>query len=241
LRAGVSDGRTVLLESSGTYPLQVARPHGTDAHHGVSLVVLLLSAGLLDGDAITIDVRVERGARLALRTQAATQVHAGCSAQVLRADVEEHGWFSYVPHALVPHARADHHARVMVNMRPQARVLVADALSPGRAAAGETFAYTRVRLDLDVFVDGVLAARERAVIQPDAALRGAQFGQFSHVAGVYVLGAGKPPVTESCTQLRIGSSELAHGGWYVRALAGRAADLDAALSRLHAAWWRDAS
>jgi urease accessory protein len=240
LRAGVCNGRTVLLESAGTYPLQVTRPHATEAPDGLSLVVLLLSGGLLDGDRLSIDVRVERGARLALRTQAATQLHHGCSSQVLRADVREAAWFSYLPHTLVPHANADHHARVEVSMQPAARVLVADALSPGRAAFGEAFAYTRVRLDLDVAYDGILVARERALIRPDAGIRASQFGRYSHVAGAYLLGPGEPPTLESCSELRIGSSELAHSGWYVRALATRAADLDDALARLHQRWWQGA-
>ena len=67
LRAAVRGGRTVLLESQGTYPLQVLRPHTGIIHGGLSLVILLLSGGLLDGDSISMDVIVDPGARLALR------------------------------------------------------------------------------------------------------------------------------------------------------------------------------
>jgi urease accessory protein len=233
----VRDGRSVLLECQGTYPLQVLRPHVVAADGGLSLVVLLQSGGLLDGDEVSIDVVVEAGARLALRTQAATQVHAGRSQQALRATVHQDGWFSYVPHALVPHAAADHHARTVVYLKSGARALVAEALSPGRVHSGEEFAYARVRLDLDVWCNDSLIARERALLTPDPATRGAQFGPATHTGSVYVLGPGEPPVVDSCEVARVGVSELAQGGWCVRALAQRAADLEATLGQLHAQWW----
>ena len=105
LRAGVQNGRTVLRESVATFPLQVLRPHAAHCGGGLSLVVLL-SGGLLDGDEASIDVVVEAGARLALRTQAATQVHAGRSRQILHATVGEHACLSYLPHAVANRQRA---------------------------------------------------------------------------------------------------------------------------------------
>lgn len=237
MRAGVRQGRTVLLESQGSYPLQVLRPHAAAADGSVSLIVLMLSGGLLDGDEVTIDVVVEPGARLALRTQAATQAHPGRSQQVLRATLGEAAWFSYVPHALVPHAAADYRGQIQVQMQPDSRVLVADALSPGRSHSGEHFAYAQVRLDLDVWLAGMLVARERAVIRPDAALRGAQFGPATHTAAVYALGPGGPPLLQTDGPTRMASTALARGGWYVRAIAQRAADLDHALARLQTHWW----
>jgi urease accessory protein len=237
LRAGVRQDKTVLLESRGTYPLQILRPHVQSRGGGLSLVILLLSAGLLDGDCLSMDVIVEPGARLALRTQAATQVHAGRSQQHLRASVAEDAWLSYVPHAVVPHAGADYHSQTCLSMEGGARALIADALSSGRVQHGEHFAYDRVRLDLDVDCAGTLVARERALIRPDAALRCAQWGNFSHVASAYLLGPGAPPCLPGSDRLRAGTSELAHGGWLVRALANRATALDDLLAELSAGWW----
>lgn len=238
LRAGVRTGRTVLLDCRGTYPLQVLRPHAESAGGGLSLTLLLLSGGLLDGDSACVEVVVERGARLALRTQAATQVHAGHSEQRLIATVAEEGQFSYVPRALVPHAAANHHATVRVSLAAGARTLVGDSLSPGRVQFGERFAYQQVRLDLDVDGAGTRIARERALIRPDAAARRAQWGPFSHVASAYQVGPGKPPDLVPNDDLRVGTSKLARGGWLVRALAHRATVLDDLLTTLSAQWWR---
>jgi urease accessory protein len=238
LRAGVRDGRTVLLESQGTYPLQVMRPQAAPRAGGLSLVLLLLSGGLLDGDDVSVDVVVEAGARLALRTQAATQVHAGCSGQTLRAVVGDGGWFSYVPRALVPHAGARYHGRAVVEMAAGARVLLGEPLAPGRVRFGEEFAYAQMRLDVDVLQAGHLIARERALIRPDATLRAAQFGAATHTAGIYQLGPDEPAIdvipgpTSS-----VGTTPLARGGWYHRAMSTRAADLDQFVEELVTRWW----
>jgi urease accessory protein len=204
----------------------------------VSLILLLLSGGLLDGDEVFIDVVLEPGARLALRTQAATQIHAGQSKQTLRATVGTEAWFSYLPHALVPHADADHHAAAVVHLEPAARAFVAEALSPGRVQHGEAFLYSRVRLDMDVWCATALIARERALIQPDALTRDAQFGPWTHTASAYLLGGGEPPAVDACDRTRLGISPLARGGHYVRVLASRAADVESTLGRLHDQWWK---
>jgi urease accessory protein len=239
LRAGVREGRTVLLESRGTYPLQVLRPHIEPAGGGLSLVLLLLSGGLLDGDRVSVEVVVERGARLALRTQAATQVHGGRSEQRLDAMVGEDGWFSYVPHAIVPHGMADYQAHTRVTLAAGARVLVADALSPGRVQFGERFAYRQVRLALDITQGAALLARERSSIRPDAALRCAQWGSFSHMAGAYLVGTHHAPVVPLREGVQVGVTELARGGWFVRALADRATAIDDVLAELSVQWWAD--
>jgi urease accessory protein UreH len=227
----------VLLESRGTYPLQVLRPHVEPSHRGLSLIILLLSGGLLDGDRATMEVVVEPGARLALRTQSATQVHSGHSEQHVRVTVAEDGWFSYVPHAVVPHAGADYYAQTRIALAHDARALIADLLTPGRVQFGECFAYHQVRLDLDVTREAKLVARERAVIRPNQDLHGAMWGKSSHVASAYLLGPGEAPQLANRGP-QVGATELANGGWFVRALADRASDLDDLLIGLSAQWWQ---
>lgn len=259
LRAGVRDGRTVLLECRAAYPLQVTRPQLSAGDGSLSLILLLLSGGVLDGDQLALDVTLEPGARLALRTQAATQIHTGRSSQSLRATVDEGAWLSYVPQALVPHAGAEFASAARVQLAPGARVLLAETLAPGRTRFGEAFSYRSVRLDVDVWSGQEVLARERALIEPDARLRAARFGPATHLTGVYMLGPGAEGPAEGDPGLggqgplvgggqvtraagagpgvRCGRSELALGGWLWRAAGQRAVDLDAWLAELHARWW----
>jgi len=52
------------------------------------------------------------------------------------------------------------------------------------------------------------------------------------------LGGGEPQFIDPCDRARVGASPLARGGYLVRLLANRAADLEATLGRLHAEWWK---
>jgi len=96
LRAGYATDETVLLESQGTYPLQVMRPHALPSGGGLSLVVLLLSGGLLDGDEVSIEGTSSR-ARGSRCVPSGDPDHAGRSGQILTARVGERAWFSYLP------------------------------------------------------------------------------------------------------------------------------------------------
>jgi urease accessory protein len=252
LRAGVrADGRTFLRTCAAEFPVQVTRPRALEPDGRLELIVLLQSGGLLDGDALTVEVHLEPGARLALRTQAATQVHCGASSQLSHVRLEAGAAFSYLPHALVPHAGADFVSRTEIDMDPSARALCAETLSPGRVAFGEEFQYGRVRLQLDAWCGEMRVARERATLVPDPALRVPQFGDWTHVATAYVLGnvgeplrgvpAGDGAPGDAGNRLahtaRCEVSELARGGWLVRGLARRAEDLDRALAEVGGGFW----
>ena len=53
---------------------------------------------------------------------------------------------------------------------------------------------------------------------------------------IYLLGPGEPAIDGCSGDAQVGRTPLARGGWYVRAVANRAASLDAVLQRLYTAW-----
>jgi len=169
LRVGLDNGRTRLLEAHCQFPLQVLRPYHSAADDWLSLVVLTPSGGLLNGDELRAEIIVERGASLELRTQAATQLHAGRSCQTWSVSVEDRASLSYVPHALVPHASATHHTTLSAVMAGSARLLLTEIIAPGRVHRGELFAYDELRSNLDLWRDGTLLARERQILRPGKA------------------------------------------------------------------------
>ncbi|HLY67260.1 MAG TPA: urease accessory protein UreD [Chloroflexota bacterium] len=216
------------------------RPHRTDGGDWLSLVVLTPSGGLLDGDDLQAEIVVERGARLALRTQAATQLHSGRSSQSWSISLDQGAHLSYLPHPLVPHAGATHYAKVSVAMAGSAHVLLAEAVAPGRAHRGELFAYDELRSDLDVWCDGSLIARERQVLRPRASMLCAHLGPYGYFASAYAL--GPETLRFDCASLPIsptvpwGVSELARGGVCMRLLGQRMFDLEQALANLGDCW-----
>src|SRR6185436_21146989 len=77
LRFGPHDGRTVVRERQHRGPLQVQRafyPEGPELCH---LYLLHPPGGLVAGDALSIEVGVEAGARALVTTPAAGKVYRG--------------------------------------------------------------------------------------------------------------------------------------------------------------------
>lgn len=234
LRVELLGGESTLTRSECAFPLQVLRPRRLPCG-GLELVVLTPCGGLLDGDQLRAEVAVESGASLSLRTQAATQVHAGTSGQSWSIAVAEGASFSYLPHALVPHASAVHHVRMHVSMAADARLFLAETVSPGRTHRGELFAYEQFRSDLDVQCDGRLVARERQLLQPSSGLLPAQLGPYAYFGSAYVFGVPTPDPVSS-NEVQLGTSPLASGGACIRALGRRACDVEAALAQLLLVW-----
>lgn len=235
MRAAYEHGRTVLREVCCEFPLVLSRPRADSVGGWLSLIVLTPSGGLLDGDALESDVTIEAGAKLQLRAQAATQIHAGRSSQAWRFTVGADASLDYAPRALVPHASAEHHSRVTAELAPTGSLFVAESVTPGRCHLGEMFSYQELRLDLDIKQDGLIAARERQVIRPETDALACQFGPYSHFAAAYLFGTDqvRPPKGDG---LEADITGLAYGGQCARLLANRAIDLDRALEDMSLQW-----
>ena len=193
------------------------------------------SGGLLDGDELDAEITIEPGAALHLRTLAATQLHRGSSGQSWRVRVEEGAAFRCTPHLLVPHAGARHWSRMALQLATSSSVAVSDGITAGRMHSGEWLAYDELRMDLDVWRDGRLAARERQSITPGQDDVAGQLGPYSCHASAYFLGPDvRLPSTglDSPDDLLVGTSELAGGGFCARVLGQRACEVESALARL---------
>lgn len=145
--------RTELAVSHASAPVRLIRPTFPGPGGGSAAVcVVTFGAGLVDGDAISLDVVVERGATLVLFTQASTKVFRGRAKQSLRAEV--HGTLVALPDPVAPFAGADYEQRIDIaladdadaDVGADARCVVLDGFTSGRPAFGERWAFDRVDL-----------------------------------------------------------------------------------------------
>lgn len=235
LRAGVLGGKTALLESRAAFPLQIVRPRYLESSATLAVTILTPCGGLLDGDELSIEVVVDEGASLHLATQAATQLHAGVTAQTMSVEIAPGAAFSYLPHELVPHAGAKHHARSLVAMAPDSRLFWSELIAPGRSHHDEAFAYEQFRSDLDVHAGDQLLARERQVLRPPDMDVPFRLGGFSH----FVTGYCFPALTADLPQsegVLFGACALVGPGSCIRALGHRAFNLGELMCGLLSVW-----
>lgn len=138
--------RTELAVSHASSPVRFVRPTFPGSP-SAAVCIVTFGAGLVDGDAISVDVVVEAGATLVLFTQASTKAFRGRSRQSLRAHVEDGGTFVALPDPVAPFGGADYEQRVDVVLGGgRARCVLLDGVTSGRPAYGERWAFARVDL-----------------------------------------------------------------------------------------------
>jgi urease accessory protein len=135
--------RTVLARVHATSPLRFVRPTfpGTRA---ATVCLVTFGGGLIDGDAIDVDLKVDTGATLVVFTQATTKAFRGASRQNIRAEV--HGTLVLLPDPVACFARARFTQRVDITLHGEGAAVNLDGFTSGRAAFGDRWAFDAVDL-----------------------------------------------------------------------------------------------
>lgn len=189
LVAGVdARGRTFARRQSFQAPVHLGKGH--EEAGALVLNIVNPTAGLLDGDRLRVDVRVESGARLLLTTPSASRVHtmrAGCAAVTQTFTVEAGGSLEWWPEMLIPQRGARYHQQTSIDLAADAELIFQETLAPGRVASGEAFAYDELCWKTDLRRDGCALARERFRITPGNGALTALRRRFpaAYYAGIY--------------------------------------------------------
>jgi urease accessory protein len=135
-------------------PLQLLAPRA----RGRAVWVLAAShgGGLVPGDAIELDVTLGRGATACLGTQAETKVYrdagAGGASHRVTAAVGAGALLALVPDPVSPFAGSRYHQLQRFELAAGASLVVLDAVTAGRAARGERWAFAGWRTRNEVRV-----------------------------------------------------------------------------------------
>ena len=157
-------GRTRLSEQSFRAPFHIGKGYWDEDGQVMQLRVVNPTAGILAGDRLDLAVEVDPGAALVVMTPAATRafmMESGVAGCEQRFAVGGGGWLEYAPEPLFPHNQSDYSQRTVLDLAAGAETYFAEALAPGRVGRGEVWAWRRLRMTLDVVVDGKLVFRER--------------------------------------------------------------------------------
>jgi len=129
--------RTVVRHAFSTSPLKLLNPQ----NHSAAAWVYLASygGGLVGGDALRIDIDVERGAAAVISTQASTKVYRSLqgATQQLRADVADDALLVLAPDPVVCFARSSYAQNVEIRLAERGALVLVDWLGAGRVASGE--------------------------------------------------------------------------------------------------------
>jgi urease accessory protein len=206
--------RTAIVAARARSPLKLLTPK----NHGDArwTFVATYGGGLVDGDAIALDVKVGENAKALIGTQASTKVYKCPSkeaTQTLEAHVARGGLLVVAPDPLVPFAGAKYVQRATIRLDEGASLAWLDVLACGRAARGERWAFSRYASRTRVFVKGALVCDDALVLESERDLA-RSFGRFDAIATI--LGFGIAPRTPSASSDVVASSSMFGAGTCIR-------------------------
>ncbi|MFW8595520.1 urease accessory protein UreD [Cribrihabitans neustonicus] len=167
------------FRSSGAMKALFPRPRGG----GVEAILINTSGGLTGGDRIDVEARAGRGSSLTLTTQAAERAYRANTGEAVvstRLEADCGAELMWLPQELILFDGCALNRSLAVDLAPDARFLMAEAVIFGRAAMGEQLHSIRLRDRIRISRGGVAAYRDGMDLSGDA---------FTHMAR-RAIGAG---------------------------------------------------
>ncbi|QXD27304.1 urease accessory protein UreD [Opitutia bacterium ISCC 52] len=209
-------------------PLHIAK-----TYHDKGWAINLLTsptAGLLEGDHLEIDCKVEAGAKAAMISPAACRVHTMADGE---ATIQQHyqlgedAALDVWPAPLVLQSASRLRQFTRVDLEASSRLLLTEIISPGRASYGESFEFKSWRSKLRIYRSGTLMVYENFNVDPKAGDVADWRTRFPHGPYVSLYFLTSKPVKElieplnqlSNKEVAIGASSLRTGGLGIKALA----------------------
>ena len=159
-----------------------------------------VSGGVLAGDRLALDVEVKAGASAQITTTGATRLYrhrdgAADSEQLGRFSLGEEAQLEYLPDAVIPYAGSRHLQSMKIQMGCGSTLFWWEVLAPGRLAAGERFAFERLRVQTEVYSGTRPILREDFLLEPGRKNLSvaARMFKYSHMASLCVAREGRPP------------------------------------------------
>ena len=158
-----------------------------------------VSGGVLAGDRLSLDVEVEAGAAAQITTTGATRLYrhrAGKADSEQRAmfSVGDRGLLEYLPDAVIPYAGTRHVQQTEIRLGRESTLFWWEVLAPGRLAAGERFAFERLRVQTEVYAGPRPVLRENYLLEPgqkDLSATARMF-EYTHLASLCAVQEGRP-------------------------------------------------
>lgn len=175
--AGVAEAtRTRLIRARHHGPLRVQRPfypepRQVDLADPCHVYLLHPPGGLVSGDALNIDVKVEMAAHAVLTTPAATKLyradsHAVAWSQTNRLDVEDGGILEWLPQETIAFDGSRGEQRTEIALHGNARCLGWEIMALGRPASRLPFESGRIEQRFQLTRDGRPLWLERQPLDP---------------------------------------------------------------------------
>jgi urease accessory protein len=195
-------GRTFVRSARARSPLKILTPknHG----HGAWVMLATLGGGLVDGDAIHLDLEVSAGATGLVGTQASTKVYR-CPTSVCHqetfARVGDGGLLALVPDPVACFAAARYEQTTRIELAEDATLVLVDAFTAGRSARGERWDFHRYAARTEIRRGKKPLLVDAIVLDPAHGPLRERMGRFDAFATVVCAGPRALPLVRAAEHL----------------------------------------
>lgn len=178
-------------------PQRVVRSFTQDLDGAALTHLHNLSGGVLGGDRLALNVTVAPKARAQITTTGATRIyrhraHMPDARQSTSLVVGPGGLLEYLPDPLIPFAESRFTQKTRIELAQDAGIFYWESVAPGRVAADEMFAYTRLGMQLEICAEGVPILLEGFELEPEKRPlhSAARLGEFLYFGAFYACRVG---------------------------------------------------
>lgn len=164
-----SSGKTYLARQFYDLPLQVLPPYYQDDDGTAFVYLLNPTGGVLQGDRLLTEIKVEKDARALITTPSANKLYKmeDDHAEILNEiHVEEGGVLEFIPEYNIPYAKSSTYQESIFHIHDDSILFTWDMVIPGRVDLGEYFDYDLYSSKIKIYVNGKLKAYEFAKLTP---------------------------------------------------------------------------
>ncbi len=202
--------RTVVSTALAHSPMRLLTPrnHG----HAAWVYTSLFGDGLVDGDQLSLEVRVAAGATALLSSRGNTRIYRspqGCRS-VLSARVEKGALLILVPDPTTCYTGARFEQRQDIHLAPEASLILMDLVTTGRRATGERWDFSRFSSSLGVYREGRALFDERWLLDPAQGPLSERMGRFDALGTVLLIGPASTAAREALAG-RVGTLPITPG------------------------------
>ncbi|MEN9391440.1 MAG: hypothetical protein RL017_738 [Pseudomonadota bacterium] len=210
---------------------------------GIEYIIMNASAGLMAGDDLTMDIKIQSGSKLSLSSQSYEKVHKmenGFARRISNIVIAKDGYFCYNQLPVIPYCDSALINQTNIHLENlRSKLILSEIIISGRIARNEIFKYNYYHNLINVFCDSKLSYRDNCYLSP-AHMDLCNFGfyeNYSHMGmmliygfSAHILAAIELIIQNSKTDS--GITELLNNGYLIRAFANNAETLTNLFSRI---------
>jgi len=162
-------GKTVLTERYHEAPLKITKTFRDETSGALSLILMDISPGLMDGDNYAMNILLRDRSHLILTNQSYTKVHPAPNHGArtdYRFTLKRGAILEYFPEPTIPYAGSRLEATTAFQLAEDAALLYAEITTPGRTHRGEQFQFDSFSARTEVKKEDRIIVWDHFLLEP---------------------------------------------------------------------------